>query len=149
MLTINTILETLKSEMEDKLDPSGDYAKRPVVKHGYYTLRDLKGQLPAVCFICYGEDLEELMDDDGISWIQVMIYGFAASDGIENKVDIKELAHDVMYFLYSDDFTYSDDTYITSNISYLEASPPDKPVGQFVFNIKIKDEITYSTLRGD
>jgi hypothetical protein len=148
-LSINIKLDALRTEMEDKLDPTGDYAKRPTIKHGYYTLRDLKGSLPAVCFMCYAEDLEELMADDAISWIYVRIYGFAESDGIESKTDIKDLAHDVIYFLYSDDFTYSDDTWIDSNISYLEASPPSKPVGQFVFDIKIKDETTYSTLRGN
>ena len=148
-LSVNTKLEALKNELEDRLDPSGDYAKRPVIKHGYYTLRDLKGELPAVCFMCYGEDLEELMGDSAISWLQVRIYGFAPSDGVDTKTAVKELAHDVLYFLHSDDFTYSDDTWVTSNISYLDASPPGKPVGQFVFDVKIKDETLYSTLRGN
>lgn len=146
-LAINTILDKLKSDMEDKLDPGRDYSRQPTIKHGYYPLRDVEGELPAVCFACYAEELGETMSDDVMSTLYVRIYGFAESDGIDSKDDIKELAHDVIYFLYSDDWTYADDTWIISNIGYLEASPPKRPVGEFVFDIKIKHDGTYNTLK--
>lgn len=148
-LTINTILDALESDLQDKMDASRDYSTTPVIKHGYYTLRDLNPNLPAVCFLCYSEELDEAMAGNIVSYIHIRIYGFAVSDGIDSKDDIKELAHDVLYFLFSDDWSYADDTWITSNISYLEASPPTKPVGEFVFDIKIKSETTQNTLRGE
>ncbi len=146
-LTINTILDRLKSDMEDKIDPTGNYSRKPTIKHGYYTQRDLKTDMPAVCFACYSEDLFETQSDDVASELFVRIYGFAKSDGIDSKDDVKELAHDVLYFLFSDDWYYYDKTYVISNIGYLEASPPQRPIGEFVFDIKIRHDGTYPTLR--
>lgn len=146
-LTVNTILDKLKSDMEDKIDPAGNYSKRPIIKHGYYTESELKADLPAVCFACLGEEFDMSISDDILVYINIRMYGYANSDGIDSKDDIKELAHDVLHFLHSSDFTYVDDQWLVSDVLYVESSPPENTVGEFVFDIKIKYETTYTTLR--
>lgn len=145
-LTVNNILDQLKDDMEDTIDPTDDYYTKPTVRHGVFTKRDLEGSLPVVAFACYAEDLIESQSDAVASEVFVRIYGYAQSDGAGGKGNAKELAHDVLHFLFSSDWTYEDQTWIISNIAYLE--PGDKkPVGSFVFDIKIRHDGTYDTLR--
>lgn len=145
-IAINTLLDKLQTDMEDNIDPSNSYSSKPVVKRGIYTARDLEGNLPAVCFICYAEGELEYMGDDISSEIFIRIYGFTETD--ENgKDDIKKLAHDVIFFLYNDDFTYYNKVWIISNIAYLEPTMPNQPIGEFVFDIKLRNDGTYTNLK--
>lgn len=145
-LTINTILSTLKQELEDYIDPTDSYTTKPVIKHGYFDLRELEGNMPCVCFMHYEDELMPSMSDYILAQHRIRVYGFAKNDGTGSHDAIKELAYDVLHFIFSDNFTYTGSFSIVSNVSFLEGGD-NRPTDQFMFDLRIDDDNSQEDLR--
>jgi hypothetical protein len=126
MTVRNTILNTLKSEMEDYIKTSRGYNTDPVkVIRGVIIFEDVE-QKPALSFWCFNEENR---------FLHIYIYGFCDTDGYGDVDEIHKLLGDLEYFLYND-FTYTDDTDIGDSIVY-EGGVSD-PVSEFRLEIRIR-----------
>ena len=147
MASLNVILSQLKTDLSTKIDPANDYHTKPVIKHGIYSRTQLDGKFPAVCFEIIKEEIAAAMAGNRVQMHYfITIYGYAKSEGIKNTDAIRSLAHDVLYFIFSDDWTYTTDTWIVSEITYSISTETDN-VSMFDFTIKIKDTIDVSTIK--
>jgi len=147
MKSYNEILDTFEQDMKDHIDPINDYSYRPTIRHGIFSAGELEGHLPAVCFECYKENFSEALGTKIMAEITIKIYGFIKNDGLRNTNSVRKLAHDVVYFLYSSDNTYVEDTWIDSDIEYWESGTETRSISSFIFDIRIKNDVTYNTLR--
>lgn len=146
-MALNTILAQLKTDMVNKIDPANDYKTRPVVKHGIYSKSDLDGKFPCICFEVIDEEIASALGKNKIMmYYYITLYGYAKADGVRNTNSIKTLAHDVLYFIFNADWTYTDDTWIDSKVTYFISTESDN-VSMFEFTIKVKDAVTVSEIR--
>ena len=145
-LTENTILDQLEEDLKTKIDPTGDFSTKPTVFKGVFNQTDVEGKMPAICFSCYGEELDVMMANEIHTYLNIRMYGFTGTDGYNDNANIRMLCHDVLYFLYSDEWTYTDQTDVNPNIEYYEGGP-SRPVSMFMFDIKVRNDATYNTLR--
>lgn len=109
----NTIIKQLKTDIEDSIKCSRGYDTDPVeVKLGVVNF-DQFAQRPAIGYWMFSDTKdEEYLDDNRYRILNFIIYGYSESDGLGNFDSIYELANDVEKFLYSTDWTYTDDTLI-------------------------------------
>jgi len=146
-MALNTILAQLKTDMVAKMDQSNNYNTRPVVKHGVFARTELDGKFPAICYEVVNEEIASALGKDKIMmYYYITIYGYAKAEGVRNTNAIKTLAHDVLYFIFSTDWTYTDDTWIDSGITYFISTESDN-VSMFEFTLKVKDQVLLSEIR--
>lgn len=135
----NDILKQLKTDLS-KISTSRDYNTDPTeVRRGSYINEDFS-IVPAISFRCYDDRKKNLFGRTGIRWLHVYVYGYADTDGLENTDDIYELADDVEDFLYSTDWTYTDDTEVGDMI-VIEGGIQD-PHSTFQLEVRIKYDFT-------
>lgn len=125
---LNTILDELKEEMEDKIQATGEYETSPTVKRGIATWGETEGKRPYVWFIPSETEIEELMGDTANVTISVDLYGYADTDGYGNADRTHNLLKDVMYFLWND---YTRQTVILG--SMMDEGGMGEELGQSVF----------------
>jgi len=146
-MSLNTILSQLKKDMVAKMDPANNYNTRPVVKNGVYSRTELDGKFPTICFSVVNEEIKSALGKDKIMMHYfITIYGYAKAEGVRNTNAVKTLAHDVLYFIFSTDWTYTDSTWIDSPITYFISTESDN-VSMFEFTIKVKDQVLLSEIR--
>lgn len=116
--TVETILDTLKSDMKKYIKVSRGYNTSPTtILKGSYGPEEVSKTFPVIGFDITAEDFEDYLGDSGIAYVDIDIYGYTYSDGVDRIDDIRKLAHDTLYFLHND-FTYTDDTFIQEKIEY-------------------------------
>lgn len=110
--TVENILQTLHEEMIEKINPSNGYRSDPVaVLFGAFSYNEVK-DTPVIGFDITSEDYSlEFSGDDNTALLNVDVYGYAYTDGVDRISCIRDLAHDVLNFIYND-FSYTDDTII-------------------------------------
>jgi len=146
MASYNEILNTLRQDMNDHIDPTNGYNYKPTIRHGVFASTQLEGKLPAVCFECYKEDFSESISNNIMAEMTIKVYGFIKNSGT-NTDAVRSLAHDVVYFLYSSDNSQTNDTWIDNEIEYWESGAIKQTISSFVFDIRIKNDLLYTTLR--
>ena len=147
MASLNTILSQLKTDLSTKIDPSRDYNTKPFVKQGVFSRTQLDGKFPTVCFEVIREEVASAMAGNKIQMHYfITIYGYAKAEGVRNTDAIRTLAHDVLYFIFSDDWSYTTKTWIVSELTYSISTETDN-VSMFDFTIKIQDTVDVSTIK--
>lgn len=111
MSTRMTIINQLKTDLEDSVKSSRGYYNDLVeVNLGIYNF-DYYSQYPAVAYWAYSDSKdEEYLDDNRHRLLSFLIYGYHETDGLSDYNPIYKLAEDVEKFLMSTDWTYSDCT---------------------------------------
>ena len=138
----NTILNKLKTDMEDYIKSSRGYETDPVeVIRGIQMFEDISMK-PAICFWCFRDESEGQFAGNDRRILYIYIYGYADTDGYGDVDDVYDLASDVEYFLHND-FTYENDTFV-GNITIYEGGAQD-PASMFELEIKIKYKQTIAS----
>jgi len=146
-MSLNIILSQLKKDIVAKMDPANNYNTRPVAKHGVFARTELDGKFPAICYEVVNEEIASALGKDKIMMHYfITLYGYARTEGVRNTDAIKTLAHDVLYFIFSPDFTYTNDTWIDSPITYFISTESDN-VSMFEFTIRVQDQVLLSEIR--
>jgi hypothetical protein len=104
-----TILNQLKEDL-GKIQSSRGYLTDPVeIAHGI-TSFDFFNQRPAISFVMIADEVtDEYYDDNRFREMSVYIYCFADVE-LNNYNPIYDLAEDIETFLYSNDWSYTDNT---------------------------------------
>ena len=104
-----TVLNTLKDELS-KIQTSRGYLTDPTeIIHGVTGFNDVV-QRPTISFVMLADELiDEYYDDNRLRDMTIYIYGFADVE-LNNYDPIYDLAEDVETFLYSDDWSYTENT---------------------------------------
>lgn len=152
-IELDTILNQLEEDMDNKIATTNGYKTDPKIVRGIFTPPELGGYYPVVGFTLIRERITLSMSAGNVQeYARVLIYGYdkiAGLDKVENKGRnnrrIHELCHDVLKFVFTDDWTYTGSTNPASEIEYYEGSIQD-PVSVFVFQIDIHYDATASTL---
>ena len=138
----NTILNKLKTDMEDYIKSSRGYHMDPVeVTRGIQMFEDIEMK-PAICFWCYRDESTGQFSGGDRRFLYVYIYGYCDTDGYGDVDDIHDLASDVEYFLFND-FTYENDT-LVGDFTIYEGGAQDT-ASFFELDIKIKYSNTISS----
>lgn len=139
----NTILNQLKTDMQDYLKSAMGYSSDPrKIIRGVRIFEDVEAK-PAISFWCYNDEREEAFSNTAYRFLHIYVYGFCDTDGYGDNVDdIHNLLGDVEYFLYND-FTYRDDTDVGDAIVY-EGGVSD-PCLEFRLEIRIRYQNTTNT----
>jgi hypothetical protein len=135
MTVVDTIIDKFKTDLIDSIQTARGYNTDPMVKYGVY-LQTEAPSLPFVGFADDGIEIEQLMGGMALGWITIFVYGYANWGGIETTNSIRDLALDVMYFIYNE-YTYTDDTKFTSKLEILPGNDSN-PVSVFSVEIKVK-----------
>ena len=103
------ILNQLKLDLT-KIQSGRGYLTDPVeIVHGI-TSFDFFNQRPAISFVMIGDEKDqEYYDDNRLRNMSVYLYAFADVE-LNNYDPIYDLAEDIETFLYSKDWTYTDQT---------------------------------------
>ena len=116
---VETILDTLGDEMEEFIKISRSYRTTPTMIYRGAFAPDEVSAFPIIGYDIKGENLDLVyQDDEGVAFIEIDIYGYAYSDGVDRISDIRNLAHDVLNFIHND-WSYTDTTGILDKIEYL------------------------------
>ena len=137
----NTILKALKSDLT-KIQTSRDYNSDPVeIRRGIHLWEDFTMK-PAISFWCYNDEKLNEFGGTGIRYLNVYMYGYTDTDGLEDVDNIHNLADDVEDFLHSStDWTYKKDTEVGDMVIY-EGGVQD-PASMFQLEIRIKYDFAY------
>jgi hypothetical protein len=109
MANRKAILNQLKVDLS-KIQSGRGYFTDPVeIVHGIMGFDDFV-QRPAISFVMIGDEKDqEYYDDNRLRNMSVYLYGFADVQ-LNNYDPIYDLAEDMETFLYSTDWTYTDNT---------------------------------------
>lgn len=139
---LDTILDSLEEDMKKYIKISSDYRTTPtVVFRGAFGPNEVQS-FPAIGFDITGEDLSIIyQNDEGLAYVELDLYGYAYSDGVDRISDVRNLAHDVLYFIYND-FTYTDNVEIVDKLEYY-----GHKTLVFRLPIRISYEYDYTTIK--
>lgn len=144
MITVNTIIDQLKTDMEDHIKSSNDYNTDPIkVLYGTFSPTDVQ-EYPSLCYADTGMEFIEQMGEEGYGWVDIMVYGYSNYDGINNTNTIRELALDAVYFIYND-WTYTDNTEFSNNL-VISPIGPGHPISSFTFDIRVRFDYTFANV---
>jgi len=135
MTVVDTIIEKFKTDMIDSIQTSRGYNTDPMVKYGVY----MQTEAPSLPFVGFADDgiiIEQLMGGMALGWITIFVYGYSNWGGVESTNSIRDLALDVMYFIYNE-YTYTNDTMFTSKLEILPGNDSN-PVSVFSVELKVK-----------
>jgi hypothetical protein len=128
------ILETLKSELKEKIISSNNYnSDLAEVRWGVSVFEEFTSK-PAISFWCFNDTSAGQFADRDDRELNIYIYGFADTDGYTSDA-IHDLLDDVLYFLQND-FSFKEDVYV-GNVVVYEGGVSD-PALVFELTIKIK-----------
>ena len=144
MITPNEIIAALKTDMEAYIKSSLGYNTDPLIKYGIYPYTEVELTPPTVCYSDIGIELIEGFGDMGHAWLNILVYGYSDSDGIDNTNTIRNLASDVLHFIYID-FSYTDGTEIVSNVDIF-GSGATQPASLFTLEIRVKYDFTHDNI---
>ena len=142
MATINEIITGFREDLE-KINQNNKYKTNPSIYYGVFRYNEV-GHYPAICFADEGININQLFGDDGYGYINILLYGYAEHDGLEDTSNIRDLAMDSLLFLF-EDFRYSDDTQIIENIDILPGGN-ERPVSVFSIDLKVKFDFKKQTI---
>lgn len=117
---VETILDTLKSDMKKYIKVSRGYNTTPTtILKGSFGPDEVFRSFPVLGFDITGEDFDvRYMNQTGMCYVEIDIYGYCYSDKVDRIDDIRKLAHDVIKFIKTN-WTYTDKTEITDKVEYL------------------------------
>jgi len=116
--TVETILDTLKSDLKDYVKVSRGYNTTPTtILKGSFGPDEVSKSFPVIGFDITSEEFESQMGDTGFAYVYLDIYGYTYTDGVDRIDAIRKLAHDVLYFIYND-FTYTDEVSLLEPMEY-------------------------------
>ena len=116
--TVEIILNTLESDLKKFIKVSRDYRTTPTtIYRGAFSPEESQA-FPVIGFDILSEDFEVVYQgQDNIAFVELMLYGYTYSDGVDRISDIRNLAHDVLKFIHND-FSYTDVTEILGKLEY-------------------------------
>ena len=116
--TVETILDTLENELKSYVKVSRDYRTTPTtIYRGAFSPSEVQA-FPVVGFDIVAEDFDIVYQDkEGVAYVELDIYGYTFSDGVDRISDIRDLAHDILYFIHND-FSYTNETGILGKLEY-------------------------------
>lgn len=139
MANRNTILTTLKDDIEKYIKPSIDPYKTSIaeVKRGIYSFDTIVNK-PAVCFSMDNDtnedDVFDTVGSNQVRFLNIYLYSYLDNDEMDKYDNIHALVRDVEYFL-DNDFTYSNNTTV-GDIGVIEGGA-SAPCSFFDMEIKI------------
>ncbi len=115
---VETILDSLKEEMEENIRIINGYRTNPnIIYRGSFSPNEVE-TFPVIGFDVEAEDFQVLYQgEDNVAYIEIMLYGYSYSDGIDRISDIRNLAHDVLNFIHND-WSYTNQTEIINKLDY-------------------------------
>jgi hypothetical protein len=116
--TVDIIIDTLEADMKKFIKVSKNYRTTPsVVYRGAFSPSETSA-FPVIGFDILREDFDvQYLGGDGTAFIEIDIYGYCYSDGVDRISDIRDLAHDALKFINSD-FSLTDTTEIIGKLEY-------------------------------
>lgn len=143
-LTINTMLDTIKDDMEATIIGYGGYNTEPRVIHGLINDVELDGYFPAISFGMVQEELKSAFSDTDLNgYVRLFIQGFTKFNSDLDKHAIRKLAHDTLYYFLAD-CDYHVLRY--SEINYFDGVE-ETPISMFSFTVDIEYSTTLANLR--
>lgn len=135
--TVETILDTLEAELKQYIKVSRDYRTTPTtIYRGAFSPTEVQA-FPVVGYDITAEDYEIVYQgEDNVAYVEVMLYGYTYTDGVDRVSDVRNLAHDVLHFIHND-FSYSDVTEILDKLGY-------NGYKTLVFNLPIRIMFEYN-----
>lgn len=141
--TLDTVLDTLKEDMEDKLVAGSVYDTTPKVSRGEVSWAQTDGRRPFVWFMptqgSYDEDFGTSMHNT----INIELHGYADRKGSTDN--IHKLFKDVQYFLLND-FSLSGDTYLDDYVIDEGALGDSAGMSGFLLNFHIRYNHTITSI---
>lgn len=136
MSQVNTILDTLKSDLEKYIQASRGYdTDLGECKRGIYQFDEMLNK-PSISFWCYKNELEE--ETMGGGQLRILkIYLYLYSDTVS---EIHDLVADVEKFLYND-FTYKNDVWVGDNTIYEGGISEPMSIAEMEIEIKFTREL--------
>ena len=116
--TIDNIIDALESDMKKFIKVTGDYRTTPnLIYRGAFSPSETSS-FPVIGFDILREDFDvEYLNGGGTAFLEMDIYGYCFSDGVDRISDIRDLAHDALKFINTD-FSYTDSTEIIGKLEY-------------------------------
>ena len=99
---IDTILDELKSEIEETIKATGNYSTTPTVARGPKEWGETDGKRPIIWYTPIKVNVEQLLSETFNCWIEVEMQGYADADGYGNSDKMYRLFKDIHYFLLND-----------------------------------------------
>lgn len=136
MSTANTILDTLKDDLEDYIKVSRGYnTDLAECKRGIYAFDDMLNK-PSIAFWCYKNELEEaLMGKAQLRILRIYMYFYTNSIS-----EIHDLIEDVEGFLFND-FTYKSDIQTGDSTTYEGGISDPAVIAELEIAIKFTREL--------
>lgn len=143
---LDTILNNLKTEMEDNIVPGEFYDTSPTIARGITSWSDADNKRPFIWFISTNVEYTDTMSEITEVEVSIIIYGYADAGGYDDNDNTKAmtLLKDLEYFLYND---YSASMNII-NCEVKEGGIADES-GQsgFILYIKVLSNFNTSTIQ--
>lgn len=137
MSTRNTILEDLKTELKDTINPVSDNYTSSIaeVRRGYFGWHDIVNK-PSINFTSEEDMVEEdLIGGDKIRSLDILLNGWMDNDYKNNYTKIHTLIRDLEYF-FKRDFSDKSNTYV-GTIRTIEGGL-SAPYSYFQMDIEIR-----------
>lgn len=130
-----TILDQIKLDIEEHINPSRGYHTQPAqVIHGIVNFDDVFTR-PVIAFFAVSDEVqdEELGTSERYRALNILVYGYA-DVSLANYTNLFDLLEDLEKFLDSSDFTYYENSLFgTAEFTF----SPDNLKAMFIFNLKV------------
>lgn len=140
---LDTIMDELKEEMENKIVGSQDYYTSPYIERGIHTWDDAQGRFPFIWFILSDDAPEEYFGNNVVGTAVVELHGYAETGADGNSENMHKLLRDVKRFL-TVDYTRLDSVIIGNTALYEGGISDTMMMSGFMMTINISYTTTVS-----
>jgi hypothetical protein len=141
--TLDTVLETLKDDIIDKLVAGSVYDTTPKVSRGEVAWSETDGKRPFIWFMPTQGTFDEIMGGTALNTINIELHGYADRKGSTDN--IHKLFKDIQYFLLND-FSLSGDTYLDDYVIDEGAVGDSTGMSGFLLNLHINYNHTITSI---
>ena len=139
----NTIIKQLGTDMREKISPALGYDTAVMeVKLGIVSF-DYFSQRPSIGYWMFMDTKDdEYLDDNRFRTLNFIIYGYTDTDGLDDFDSIYNFANDVEKFLYSTDWTYTDNTLLGDIVVTVGGTDNQRCMFDLTIQVKYCQELT-------